>query len=611
MKSKLIKISPLLIFILISLFTTNLYSRQKQADWWYFGDNAGLHFVDDKSDPIAVTDGLLSTMEGSSNISDINGNLLFYTDGINIWNKKHELMRNGTNLKGDPSSSQSGLIVQKPGSTSIYYVFSIRNREDNGLYYSIVDINLENGLGSVTSKNIMVYQNTYEKLNAALHSNGKDIWIVLHENSSKNYRSYLLSSDGLSSNPVISTGIFTKIDEIGYLRISMDSKKIATAFSFDGIEIADFDNSNGKLSNFKTIINSTNRRFYGLEFSPNSKILYYTDNVSSGGLYQVEFNKNLQSTKIASITGTFSPSPNAFTNLGFGALQLAPNNKIYMAINNSKYIASIESPDSLGSKCGYVNNKINLKNGTCLMGLPNFASSFAMNPDFPKKTIKLLTGNYTIDIDTDSFCFPIYAKLMSENRKKDTMKVDFDFVSTIDPTFFTVQNAVDSVYFYEKNDIQNIKISKKDLTLISDSLVEISTFCGRPMLSPKNTSPILFDSMYSLNRSLLFEKEDGSITITGVCSKNLRLIRFVEATQLKVTNQSNSLSVSFKSSDEGAHTIEIISTLGTRLDERQFDVNQENNSWHETNFSNLNSGLYFVRLRSQWQDIVYKLIISN
>ncbi|MEP7128724.1 MAG: hypothetical protein ABI729_07645, partial [Chitinophagales bacterium] len=57
----------------------------QQADNWYFGVYAGLNFG--TSTPTVLTDGKVNTPEGCSSISDTAGSLLFYTDGITVWNK--------------------------------------------------------------------------------------------------------------------------------------------------------------------------------------------------------------------------------------------------------------------------------------------------------------------------------------------------------------------------------------------------------------------------------------------------------------------------------------------------------------------------------------------
>lgn len=94
------------------LLNFHLLIAQNQANNWYFGVNAGLTF--NTTPPSALTDGVVNTAEGSATMSDASGNLLFYTDGITVWNRNHQIMPNGTGLLGDPSAAQSAIIVPKP-----------------------------------------------------------------------------------------------------------------------------------------------------------------------------------------------------------------------------------------------------------------------------------------------------------------------------------------------------------------------------------------------------------------------------------------------------------------------------------------------------------------
>lgn len=94
--------------------------RQLESSYWYFGINSGLKFTENSSEP--VFDGRLQTTEGRATISDSEGNLLFYTDGIYVYNRNHQLMPNGIVLKGNPSSTQSGIIVPYPNRSDLYYI---------------------------------------------------------------------------------------------------------------------------------------------------------------------------------------------------------------------------------------------------------------------------------------------------------------------------------------------------------------------------------------------------------------------------------------------------------------------------------------------------------
>ena len=99
-------------------FSFSALFGQKQTWQWYFGYNASIEFS--TGVPVVTNNSAMSQWEGCSSIADANGDLLFYTDGMSAWNKNHAVMPNSTGMLGDPSSTQSALIVPKPGSNTIY-----------------------------------------------------------------------------------------------------------------------------------------------------------------------------------------------------------------------------------------------------------------------------------------------------------------------------------------------------------------------------------------------------------------------------------------------------------------------------------------------------------
>ena len=107
----------------LALFTTSVYA-QKQTNIWYFGLRAGLDF--NASTPAPLENSIMATNEGCASIADDSGNLLFYTNGVYVWNRDHQQMPNGFRLMGHRSSSQSAVIVPKPGSQTLYYIFHHR-----------------------------------------------------------------------------------------------------------------------------------------------------------------------------------------------------------------------------------------------------------------------------------------------------------------------------------------------------------------------------------------------------------------------------------------------------------------------------------------------------
>lgn len=353
-----------LLFLLIPIVSF----AQKEANIWYFGVHAGLDF--NSGNPVVLTDGQVNTIEGCATISDSNGSLLFYTDGITIWNRNHTAMPNGTGLLGDPSSSQSGIIVPKPGTTNIFYVFTVDQLAGlNGLSYSEVDMSLEGGQGDVTSnKNINLLTPTTEKISAISHANGNDIWVVTHDWDTNNFYSYLVSPLGVSSTPQIwPTGDVVggiSSNAIGVLKISPDGTKLAICSYEDSAQLFDFNTSTGEVSNPRTL--RTARGNYGAEFSSSSEILYIT-NFEERKIYQYDLLAPIISdSEVLIYESTYALSQ----------LQLGPDGKIYVANFNHNYLDVINTPNRLGLTCDYVNNAIFLESGSSTAGLPPFIQSY-------------------------------------------------------------------------------------------------------------------------------------------------------------------------------------------------------------------------------------------
>src|ERR1044071_4604372 len=105
-----------LIFTCFILLQSSVFLSQNQAAQWYFGQNAGLNFL--TSPPSVLTNGSMAVVEGCASVSDAAGNLLFYTDGMTIWNKNHIIMGNGTGLFGAGTPVQSSLILPLPGNSN-------------------------------------------------------------------------------------------------------------------------------------------------------------------------------------------------------------------------------------------------------------------------------------------------------------------------------------------------------------------------------------------------------------------------------------------------------------------------------------------------------------
>lgn len=358
------------------LFTVNLLAQQHNN--WYFGQNAGITF--NSGSPVALTNGALVTTEGVASISDNSGNILFYTDGVTVYNRNHVVMTNGTGLFGDASSTQSAIIVQQPGNANIYYIFTSDNDNGpNGISYSIVNMSLSAGLGAVTIKNSLLQTPSCEKLCAIRHCNNQDMWVVSHDWNSNIYRVWGVTPGGITIYAwSIGNYIPSGIPQSGYgqMKCSPEGDKIASCYygfangtGANRIEICDFDKSNGAVTNCQILSNEVGA--YGCEFSPNGNILYASTN---GGIL-------LQWDLSSGVLATIQATRRVVANTGpfMGALQIGPDNKIYLSRNQTS-LSVINNPNVYGIGCGYNDLAIPLSGRSSRIGLPNFAPEYIYIP---------------------------------------------------------------------------------------------------------------------------------------------------------------------------------------------------------------------------------------
>jgi hypothetical protein len=197
-----------LIGVLLLFFCTGLSAQENNM--WYFGTKAALNFNPSPTGPIptVLSNSVMDAKEGSANICDKQGNLLFYTNGLTIYNKNHQVMLNGDGLMGNISSVQSSIIIPQPGNDSIFFVFTsdaIENNYVNGYRYSVVDIKRDGGKGEVITKNILLWSSCTERMVAARHADGISVWLITNDNSSNTFRSWLVTCTGIQPAPVVSS----------------------------------------------------------------------------------------------------------------------------------------------------------------------------------------------------------------------------------------------------------------------------------------------------------------------------------------------------------------------------------------------------------------------
>ena len=480
---------------------------------WYFGDQAGVSWttLQANGDPMYLMDGQIVTQEGVATISDEQGNLLFYTDGIEVWNSLHQVMTNslasstGGNLTGDPSSTQSGVIVPKPNDTTTYYVFTVDAQlNTGGLAYSKVDMTMNTGIGNVdlTEKNIALFNPAAEKITAVNHANGTDIWVITHQWNNNQFNAYLVTSSGVQvSSPVCSTigAIHTgsSYNSIGYMKASPGGNMLALAISGIGntglVELFQFNTTTGQLSNCVSLGNSSMDDPYGIEFSPDETYLYASE-LGCGNINQW----NITNYNASSISSSHQLSA---TILGatIGALQLAPDQMIYLAKLNSFHLGRINNPNLPGLASNYEDLAIvlgptELSAKQSRLGLPTFISTFF---------VPLPQFGYESSCDHDTVFFNI-----PNNPVLDTAYWNFNWPSQ-NPQYHTTTTCANSSFIYPSSGLFTVELITKKNQCFDTFYVDV----------PVSKSPIAdlgLDQTLCDDDTLLFDLSfNDTLSITG------------------------------------------------------------------------------------------------
>jgi len=333
---------------------------------WYFGEYAGLDF--NSGSPVPLTNSAMNSIEGCATLTNTDGTIMFYTNGQTVWNKNHQIMSNGDGLFGSDSSIQAAVIVPKPDSDTIFYIFTTEAPGYSGVVYgfnySEVDMSLDGGLGAVTAnKNIQLLTASTEQLAMVKHNNGTDVWVITHGHPNDIVYAFLVTAAGVTTIP-IATNVGLNIthtgDIVGSMKVSPDGNQLAFTNMMTGAQLMDFDRETGIASNPLTLI--TTEMLYSLEFSPSGSRLYgsYTQ---FGVLLQFDLEAaDIPGSVITLFTGEYEERG--------GLLQRGPDGKVYYALHNKPALSVISNPDALGTACNFEHDAIDLAGRICLSGLP-------------------------------------------------------------------------------------------------------------------------------------------------------------------------------------------------------------------------------------------------
>jgi large repetitive protein len=360
-------------------------SLDQRANIWYFGQNAGLDFNGLPNDPVvAISNPVMDSPEGTSTISDRNGQVIFFTDGDKVWNRTNVEIASG--IGGSSNSTQSSLIVPFPGDETLYYIFTTTAIDGipttYELRYSVFDLKLNGGTGGLvdTDGNPATFLGTllFTKSTERITSNGN--WLIAHEFGNNSFRAYPLTSLGIG-NPVISSigsdHVFTPVQNgQGYMELG-STGNLAVALSTPGtsntVEIFDFVDSTGVVTNYRVAdLKIPSGQVYGLEFSGSKLFATWNDGTNSK---IVEFFFNAGDTVYS-----VKQPPIDVAGEQLGAIQSGPDGQVYVAVEGATSLGTIQVNGDTTLASTFTLNGFPLAGGTSShLGLPNFVQILA-NP---------------------------------------------------------------------------------------------------------------------------------------------------------------------------------------------------------------------------------------
>lgn len=387
--------------------------------------NFGMNHINFDTFPASleyIMEGELGFNENSITMSDNFGEILFYTNGEEVYNSLHIPMENGNNLV--PPSGLFGQIAPQnifsipfPGTKDsfllIYHEWKIHWYDGYNflimspdLRYAVIDMTKNDGLGSIVSKHNIIIQDTFAPnfLTTCRHANGRDWWVLLWKQKTNEVYHLLIDINGIRIMFIDS--VDNKIDfDLGQGNFSPDGNKyaIVNLKNKDNIylDLFDFNRCSGRLSNQRRLKYDPNINPYsgGLSFSHDSRYLYISL-CTEIFQYDLWAEDVLASEKLVAVwDGSLDPFPTHFY-----LAQLAPDGRIYISCKNGvKSIHVIKHPDRTDTLCEVEQRGLKLisYNG---FTMPNYPY-FRMGPDdgCPCDTLGIDNhpfANFRYDIDS-------------------------------------------------------------------------------------------------------------------------------------------------------------------------------------------------------------------
>jgi|GEM_PF-1877908 len=501
------KLNKIVFFFFCLIFLSfNQRVQSQQADYWIFGYKGGLHFNPLFNKPQFTNsnisrvcwDGLnLYPSSFSASISDCEGKLLFYTNVSVVFNRNHDTMLNGAMCEyGSQEMYGTPTILERKDSVGKFLLINTVLGPKNGLVATLIDMNLDNGLGGVYAKDILINDSLFGRFAVKQHPNGIDYWVVFRPVGSF-FVALQLSPSGTIVNRVESTDISgSYAPSPGYstgeadrcVKFSNNSKMIAVNnLNYGGFSsyLYQFNPSTGKISQPKPLTQpswhiSTN--YIQFEFSPNDSFLYASilgpinsSGLTAGRIFQLPTYLN---------NPTFSYHTFLIDRKKENhGIQLAPDGRIYFINPGDSSFGVILNPNRPGTQAELMETYIKFPFRLYLV-LPNISTPFKQLDFRHNAESGQCVDTFTAQIQGD---LVEYSRYRIEWGDGDSLILDSNYQSESIPHFYQSEGVYPIRLTAWTKGCEAILVRMDTVSIRirpsgQDTITELRSLCGADLL---------------------------------------------------------------------------------------------------------------------------------
>ncbi len=277
-----------------------------------------------------------SPSEGIAHYEDGSGNLIFWFNSNGIYNAMGNLMSGSVGIFANSSAAEV-VICPKPDNPNKYYI--IYNGETcTNLYYSIIDMSLNGGLGNVVpgTLNTVLATGTYaEAIEVVRIPETSGYWLLAYK-CWTGFQRFLMDETGIGSGQTI-LPYSTPDGFDGRGELEYHSGKIGMTFAFTNrVFAANFNPVTGDICDTISLESSSFANSpYGLEFSPDATKMYFSLWYSESRIFQYNFETNIYQLY----------TPNLGSTADLGEIELGPDGKLYVIEDGGNHILVINNPN--------------------------------------------------------------------------------------------------------------------------------------------------------------------------------------------------------------------------------------------------------------------------